>query len=223
MTQLLRVVMVTLTVAALAALAPLAVAQEAKAEPKKVETPPRGGVGYGYGLPGYYMLQMEYVQKELELVPEQKRKLEEIAKSYMEARQQTARVDWAKIRELPAEEQKKKHAEMQQAYTKAAEDAKKQVEAVLLPHQLQTLKRIESRQRAAMMLYIPAVLEKINVTEGQKKRMQQVRDEIQRKIQQLQQETIDKVFEVLTPEQRKQLEEMGTTGYPAWRAPGGKQ
>jgi Spy/CpxP family protein refolding chaperone len=202
--------------------APATAAEEPKAGAPAPRVMFQPGAMY-YGLPGYYMLQQENVQKEIELVPEQKAKLQEIAKKYYEGMQEDAKIDWAKVRELPAEEQKKKYEEIQQAYTKRAADVKKQVEDVLLPHQLQTLKKLENRTRAASLLYMPNVLEKIGVTEEQKKKMQQVREDIQKKMAQLQQETLDKTLEVLTPEQRKKLDEAAEEMYKGWGQPGAQR
>jgi Spy/CpxP family protein refolding chaperone len=220
-----RKVLCALTVVALTllVLAPAMGAEEPKAgQPVRPVIQYQPGPMY-YGLPGYYMLQQENVQKEIELVPEQKAKLQEIAKKYYEGMQEDAKIDWAKVRELPAEEQKKKYEEIQQAYTKRAADVKKQVEDVLLPHQLQTLKKLENRTRAASLLYMPNVLEKIGVTEEQKKKMQQVREDIQKKMAQLQQETLDKTLEVLTPEQRKKLDEAAEEMYKGWGQPGAQR
>jgi Spy/CpxP family protein refolding chaperone len=203
--------------------APVVGAEEPKAKPVILG----GAGGMYYGLPGYYMLQQENVQKEIELVPEQKAKLQEIAKKYAEGMQADANTDWAKIRELPAEEQKKKMDEIRQVYAKRTEDVKKQVEGVLLPHQLQTLKKLETRTRASSMLYMPNVLEKINITEEQKAKMQKVREDIQKKMMLLQQETLDKTLEVLTPEQRKKLDELTEEMYSRpggfWAQPGGSK
>ena len=58
--------------------APAMGAEEPKAKPVILG----GAGGMFYGLPGYYMLQQENVQKEIELVAEQKAKLQEIAKKY---------------------------------------------------------------------------------------------------------------------------------------------
>lgn len=139
-----------------AVLTSVVVAPAMGAEEAKGGAPP-AGIAYQpgpmyYGLPGYYMLQQENVQTEIELVPEQKEKLQEIAKQYYEGMQ-----------------------------------------------------------------------EKIGVTEQQKKKMQQVRADIQKKMMQLQQETLDKTLEVLTPEQRKKLDEAAEEMSKGWGQPGGKQ
>jgi Spy/CpxP family protein refolding chaperone len=222
MNRTLRALAAVAAVLTFVLVAPALGAEEPKAGAPAAKPVFQPGAMY-YGLPGYYMLQQENVQKELELVADQKAKLQEIAKKYAEGMQEDAKIDWAKVRELPAEEQKKKYDEMRQAYTKRTEDVKKQVENVLLPHQIQALKKLETRTRASSMLYMPNVLEKINVTEEQKAKMQKVREDLQKKMMQLQQETLDKTLEVLTPEQRKQLDELTEEMYSRWGTPGGKQ
>ena len=179
--------------------------------------PGRGPMLGGYGgmmVPGYYQLGQESVQKQIDLVPEQKQKLEAISKKFMEDSQAAWKgQDWTKLRELPDAERQAKMKEMQDSVAKTMEAAKKEVEAVLLPHQIEKLKKLDFRQRASGMLYTPSVLEKLALTEEQKAKLKQVREEQQKKMAQLTEETMDKTMEVLTPEQQKQLEELGSKGW----------
>jgi Spy/CpxP family protein refolding chaperone len=223
MNRTIRALAVVVAVLTLVAVAPALGAEEPKAGAPATNPVIQLGGGMYFGLPGYYMLQQENVQKELEIVPEQKAKLQEIAKQYSEGMQADAKIDRAKVRELPPEEQKKKSDEVRQAYTKRMEDVKKQIEGVLLPHQLQALKKIETRTRSSSMLYMPNVLEKLNVTEEQKAKMQKLREDMQKKMQQLQQESLDKTLEVLSPEQRKKLDELTEGMNSRWGMPGGRQ
>ena len=167
-----------------------------------------------YYLPGYHLLEQEYVQKELELVPEQKKRLEEIAKKVYEDMQEDQK-QWAKYREMTPEEQKEFFTKMRERYQKRTEDAKAEVEKVLLPHQLELLKKIEERQRLGAYLSWPQMLERLGLSEEQKKKVADIRNQSQQKSKELQQKLMEvyqesqaKILEVLTPEQRKQLEEL---------------
>ena len=171
------------------------------------------------GLPGYPMLQMENVQKELGLTPEQKEKLKEIAKKAAESMKKEPRFDWAKFRDMKPEEQQKAQKEMADRYAKRAEETKKQVEQILTPKQVEQLKDMEFRQRAASMLYMPQVLQQIELTDEQKQQMQKIREETQSKMAQLQRESQDKTLNVLTPEQTKKLKELSDKGWPGWGRP----
>ncbi len=174
------------------------------------------GPGYYY-LPGYYMLQQEYVQKELELVPEQKKRLEEIAKKVYEDMQEDQK-QWAKYRDMTPEERQEFFAKMRERYQKRIEDAKAEVEKVLLPHQLALLRKIEERQRLGTYLSWPQMLERLGLSEEQKKKIADIRNQTQQKTRELQQKLTEayqesqaKLLDVLTPEQRNRLEELTRT------------
>ena len=168
----------------------------------------------GYmAVPGFYALARPDVLKELELVGEQKKQLEEIGKKYYEQLREGSRLNWEEIRKLPQEEQKAKYAEMNEQRKKMAEEARKQVEKVLLPHQLKTLKEVNLRTYGVWMLYNARTLDQLEATDEQKEKLQKIREEMQQKIQDLQKESFDKSLELLTPKQREQLEEMTSQGY----------
>lgn len=173
-----------------------------------------------YAIPGHYLLGMEYVQKQLDLVSDQKDKLVAVARKYQDDSQQLWKnADWSKWRELPPEEQRKKYDEVQNTFAKLTADAQQQVEAVLLPHQQTSLRRMELRQRLGGMLYSPAVLEKIGFSDQQKEQLKQLREEQQKKYMQLQEEMMDKTMELLSPVQQQQLEEIGAQGYQSRAVP----
>ena len=73
-------------------------------------------------VPGYYSLQMKHVQEQLELLDEQKQKLEELGKKYYEEmRAQYSGQDWTKVREMSAEDRQKHYAEIGEKRKKLAE------------------------------------------------------------------------------------------------------
>jgi len=212
MTQFFRVVAATLAVVAILCFAPLAKAAED--QPRAPGGMP-GGMYY-LPIPGYYLLQSEYAQKEMELLPKQKEQLQEIAKKYNESMQQDAKIDWMK---LSQEERQAKAKEIRDNYEKRAAEVKAEVDKVLLPHQKETLKRLELRTRLMSFLYSPAILDQINMTQKQKDDLAQIRKDLQDKMQQLQQESLDKTFKLLSEQQVKQLEEIASQGYRAWEQP----
>ncbi len=206
--------------AALVTVAP-ALAQEGKPGfgPEAMSGPPGSGMGGWsplFGLPGYSMLGAENVQKELELVDEQKRKLHEIAEQYRKQTQEGWREEWEKIRKLPPDEQRKHLAQQREKTAKrtaqAAAEARKKVEEVLLPHQRTRFQEIVFRTRATAILYNPKTLERLGLSHDQKERLRKVREELREKMQKLQQEAIDKTLGVLTPQQQATLKEMSSQG-----------
>ena len=92
------------------------------------------------------------------------------------------------------------------------ERAREEVEKVLLPNQVELLKQIGLRMRGARMLHNPRVLKQLKATDEQKEKFAQIRKEMQEKMQQLQKESFEQTMKILTPEQRKQLEELASKG-----------
>ena len=150
------------------------------------------------------------------LRPEQKEKLKEIAKKAAEPQKDQPKIDWEKFRDMKFEEQRKFQKEMSDFNAKRAEEVRKQVEKVLTPKQVEQLKEMEFRQRAASMLYMPRVLQEIEMTDEQKEQLQKIREETQSKMAQLQHESQEKTLGVLTPEQIKKLKEVSEKGLPGW-------
>ena len=191
--------------AALLLVSPTAgLAQEA-AKPKAL--PPAGMPAPAFGLPGYSLLGMESTQQELQLTNEQKQKLKALADKYQaEARQQ-----WGQLRDLSRDEQQKKMAEWREKISGQHADIRRQVESLLQPVQLARLKEIQWRIRGPATLSNPRTLERLSLSEEQKRELRRLREEWQQKTQQLQQETFRQSLQVLTPEQQARLKEQVNT------------
>jgi Spy/CpxP family protein refolding chaperone len=192
----------------------------ARSVPMLVPQPGASVFPLGRGLPGYPTLQMEAVQKELGLTPEQKEKLKEIAKKAAESMREEPGFDWTKFRDMKPEEQRKAQKERADRYAKQAEETKKQVEQVLTPKQVEQLKDMDLRQRVASMLYMPQVLQQVELPDEQKQQMKKIREDTQSKMAQLQRESQEKLFNVLTPEQKEKLKELSGKGWTGWGRPG---
>ncbi len=157
---------------------------------------------YSYSaIPGLQQLGLEHVQHDLKLLDEQKEKLEEIATKYREQQREA----WADWRNVPAEERQAKMAEIREETNKLAEAARKDAEKLLHAHQLKALKEIIFRSRALYSLPIPRVQQEIGLDEEQLEKLNELRDQLQKRIRELNEEMLDKSLEVLTPEQRKKL------------------
>jgi len=169
------------------------------------------------GIPGLYMLDNEQVKKELELVDEQEQKLQEIAKKYRDQ----VREAWAGWNDVPAEERQAKMAEVREETGKLAEKARKDAEKVLLPHQLDALKKHVFRSRAQYSLQDSRVQQEIGLDDAQRKKLRELREELQKRINELNAEMLDKALELLTPEQRKKLENASWQSVGQGRSLGG--
>jgi hypothetical protein len=164
-------------------------------------------------IPGYYQLSQENVQKEIELVPDQVEKLKQVGEEVLKLQKS---MDWSKMQSMSQEERTKAMTDYRDQYVKQQQMAKSKVEGILLPHQIAKLKDIDFRSRLAWMFYNPQMVEKLNLTEGQKadlqkirtesqEQMQKVQQEMQKQMQKMQQETADKTLKVLTTEQIESL------------------
>lgn len=210
-----------LVLAAVLALGTMASAQEPNPRPMPMLVPQPGATLWtsAIGVSAHPMLQMENVQKELGLTPEQKENLKDLAKKTVEAMKAEPRFDWTKFRDMTPEERQKAQKEAADRYAKRAKECRKQVEQILTPKQVEQLKDMEFRQRAASLLYMPHVLQQIELTDEQKQQMRKIREEMQSKMSQLQRETQEKTLKMLTPEQTKKLKEMSDKGWSGWGQP----
>jgi Spy/CpxP family protein refolding chaperone len=161
---------------------------------------------------GLWQLQNEAAQKELELVPDQVEKLKALGKKYYEDARADAGI-WGDYRSLTPEQQKAKYAEYQEKAKKRMADLRAEVDKILLPHQVSALKEINLRQTGGYMLMNPRTVETLGITEQQKAQIQKARDEMQEKSKQLQKEFMDKLMQVLTPEQKEKLKDQTMKAY----------
>lgn len=171
----------------------------------KTETVQQPRVQFYAALPGYWMLQNAETRKEIELVPEQAEKLEQIAQRYQQQLQDL----YAPLRnrDISQEERTKLFRELSEKSNALLETTKKEIEAVLLPHQIEALKIIELRTRAAAYLRSPAVLERLGLTDEQKEKIRRNREELAEKLNQLQKEYFEEILQILTPEQIEKLKQ----------------
>jgi len=173
------------------------------------------------------LLPLEKVQKELELVPEQKEKLKEIADKAA-AKMRENRQAMMKLRDASEEDRRAKFTEMGNAMRAQAEQAKKDIEEVLLPHQIERLKQIAVQVRGLAALDDKEVQDALGITEEQKGKMKPVRDEMMEKfrgsmgrggdeserkarrdkMEAARKEVEGKILEILTPEQKEKFEKM---------------
>lgn len=199
-------------VAVVVALAATGPSQQSGQAAKAAASRPRTTYLY---LPGFRELRTEDVQQELQLSDQQKNKLRAIGEKYYNQ----SRQDWAELRGMSAEERRKKYAEIREKNAKRIKQIRKQVEQLLSADQLQRLTQINLRTRVPTALANPRVLDRLRVTEEQKRRLRQILEQMQREMRRLQQKTLERTLEVLTPQQQQQLEELTTQG-PAFYGAG---
>ena len=184
---------------------------------------PAAGAGFSYfAVPGYWSLSRKDVQEEIGLTAEQLKSLNEISQKYNEAIRQSYAVlgkSPEDVRKLSAEERRKKLAEIAAENEKRMEEARKQVDAVLAPGQARKLVKIELRPQALYYL-LSSPSAPLNLTDEQKEKLKQNRDEMQKKMADLQKQihaVQEKAgadaLELLTPEQLDKLRELHGKGF----------
>ena len=185
--------------------------------------PPGGGFGGPGGPPGgpfggglLNLATRDEVQQELQLVDEQKEKLKGIADGMREKVREDMRGMFEQMRDLSEEERQTKFAEIRTKFETINSEMEKEVDKVLLPHQVERLKQIDLqtkiKQRGASALTGGDLAKTLNLTDEQRekleKRAAEVQEELQAKIKELQVDARKKIIDVLTPEQQAQLEKL---------------
>jgi Spy/CpxP family protein refolding chaperone len=177
-----------------------------------------GGFSGGGGVIG--LVARDEVQQELQLVDEQKEKVRGIAEETQNKARDEMRELFSEMRDLSDDERRAKFGELRPKMEAKMEaltaESTKQLEKVLLPHQLDRLRQIDlqtkMRYRGAGALTGGDVAKALNLTEEQRekleKRAAEVQEELQTKIKQLQADARKKMLDVLTPDQQAQLEKM---------------
>lgn len=165
-----------------------------------------------------YWLVNDQMIKELDILPDQKEKLDKL-RTEMQTKT-TEAYQSINFNEIKPEERTAKYYEM---VNKINDDIAKDVEKILLPHQIKRLKQIMTQMRLAQLGYGGAatlggddLAKELGITDEQreelKKKEEEVRQDMQKKTQEfykkLQDESREKIFSVLTNAQRKKLDEL---------------
>ena len=176
------------------------------------------------------LLGMPEVQRELELVDDQKNKLKTIGDDLRQRMQK----EFSGIRDLPQAERQAKFDEMQKKAKTWGEEAQKRVEEILLPHQLDRLHEISVQTRGAGALIDPKIQADLGLNDQQKNKLRELTEKTQNevrglfegvrelpeearrakmtenreKMQKIIKDASDQAMATLTEQQRTKLEEM---------------
>ena len=197
---------------------------------------PGGPGGFGGGMMGggsnsyLQLLRLEQVQKDIELVDDQKTKIKELA----DAVSKEMRDQFSGMRDLSAEQRQAKMEEFRKKAADREAELTKKVEAILLPHQVKRLKEINIQVQGLRALQNAEVAKELGITEDQKAKMEAIRKEItdqfakaREEMQNLsdeerrakfremgekmrgnREETEKKILDILTPAQKEKFETM---------------
>lgn len=163
-----------------------------------------GGGGFG-GARVSDLLRDDKVKAELNLVPDQEKKIEELADSLRDK----ARDFFGNFRDLSEEERNAKIEEFRTS-------TQKEYDAILLPQQRDRLKQL-MLQRSSQFTRGPGglnddMMKELNVTDAQKealqKKAEEIRADVQKKVAKIQEDAKAEILSVLTAEQRSKLEKL---------------
>lgn len=194
-------------IGAMAVLVAMAVCQLASAQPGGGRGGPGGFGGGGFGGAGG-LLRDDKVKAELNLVPDQEKKIEALSESMRDK----VREAFRNFQDLSEDERRAKFEEFRTS-------SQKEYDAILLPQQRERLKQLmlqQSQQFSRSPGGINDTLAKeLNITDAQKealtKKAEEVRAELTKKQAKLQEEARVEILSVLTAEQRSKLDKlMGT-------------
>ena len=181
------------------------------------------------------ILRSDKVQKELELMDDQKEKLKTLGEQVREEFQK----EFSGLREMPREEQAVKMLELREKLKARTEEIRGKVEKeILLPHQVERLKQLGVQARGAGALIDAKVLQELGVSDAQKERLTKLRERVEKerqsmfgggrgdrsnqseeqrrarftemreKMEKLTKEVTDEAMSILTPQQKEKLEKM---------------
>lgn len=158
-----------------------------------------------------FLLQNDDVREELGLVDDQVEKLQAIRDKMRE----DAQAMFAGIRDLNEDERRAKFEEMRPKMEERQKEVQREMEQVLLPHQVKRLKQIgrQLRTRQGGGGVNPDTLaDELKLTDEQKDRLREKAQEIEKKLRdkiaKIRKEAEDDLLSVLTPEQRAEWRDM---------------
>ena len=159
--------LLTVCVAALAL-----TASTAWAQPGRGPGGPMGGMMGGQGM-GLMLLANAQVQKELELVDDQKAKIKELSDKL----QADMREAFSGMRDLSAEERQKKMEELRKKGEERITSLQKDVDKILLPHQQKRLKQIRFQTLGDRALSDAEIIKELGITDEQKSKIEAIAKE----------------------------------------------
>ena len=183
-------------------------------------TPTQAYSSYGQAI---WWLSREGIQKEIDLVDDQRKKLDEIRADVTKK----MRAIYPSLRDLPREKQRTKYAELRKELN---EETERRVNKVLLPQQRDRLKQVILQTRLRQggtnvyTLTSDELAKALGITDEQKVKLRAKQQEIQKKLmkeyQRIREEAQKEILTVLTPEQLAKLKKMqGETYTPPPRKP----
>lgn len=162
-----------------------------------------GGGGFGVVDPTMGLLRVEAVQTELKIDEDQKEALKTLAE-----RARPERPEGVDFRSMGEDERRAFFEKMQKEQREKASELKLELETVLLPEQIERLDEIAMQVRGVQALGDPEIAAKLNITDDQTKKMEEVRGSLREKMQSKMRELFTNRDENTGGNMREAFEEM---------------
>lgn len=179
----------------------------------------RGGPQMSADMMMLGLLRNDAVRDEVDIMPDQQEALVKAAEEM-----QGERPDFSRMRDLSQEERLEMLQDLRKQMEERVAKMRDAVEQILLPEQLERLNEIVIQLMGTGALNDPKIAEKLKLTEEQKEKMQEVREDarasmrdlfrggdrenMREKMSEAREQEQEKIMEVLNSEQRQQFEEM---------------
>lgn len=187
-----------------------------------VKAQPPGGFGGGFGGFGggglLGSVNDTNVQKELELLDDQISKLQDLQRKINEARRDAfAGVNFRELQDLPEEERRAKFEALRAKSDEKRKELEKEAETILLPSQVERLKQINVQSQlrfrsTADVLASSELKAELGLSDAQIEELRKVQEETQKdmekKLERIREEARERVYSVLTPEQREKIKKL---------------
>jgi hypothetical protein len=143
------------------------------------------GQGGGFQFNSVTLLGLEQVQKELELVDEQKAELTKLGEEMRAQFTQGGGFNFQEFQSLSEEERQARMEELRKQIEERTKEAEAKVAEILLPPQIDRLKQIRIQTRGTRAFEDEEVASVLGISDEQKQQIAAIREESQAKVQEL--------------------------------------
>jgi hypothetical protein len=163
------------------------------------QTAPAQTAGGGSHVLG--LLELPYVQQQLQLTPQQQQQVQQILSSFA----QSLQPNYEQLSQLTPQQQQQQLTQLRQQAAQKARETEQQVQKALKPQQYQQLEQIVFNVTAMSMLSTSTFVDQLGLTDQQKQQLQQAYESLQAGMVKLQLDTAAKTLAVLNPQQQEKL------------------
>jgi hypothetical protein len=163
------------------------------------QTAPAQTTGGGSHVLG--LLELPYVQQQLQLTPQQQQQVQQILSTFA----QSLQPNYEQLSQLTPQQQQQQLTQLRQQAAQKARETEQQIQKALKPQQYQQLEQIVFNLTAMNMLSTSTFVDQLDLTDQQKQQLQQAYESLQSGMVKLQLDSAAKTLAVLNPQQQEKL------------------